>query len=114
MRDKQRVWGAAGGAFGFGGAAAILSACCVAPWAVTLLGAAGVVTLMRLSFLQPWLLAGAALMLVGLFWLAYRPLPVCDIGDCEAASRRGIRRIAWAAAAFVAIVALMVVVIRPA
>ena len=113
MRDKQKAWGAAGGAFGLGGAAAILSACCVAPWVVTLLGAAGVATLMRLGFLQPWLLVGAALMLVGLFWLAYRPLPAGEAGNGET-TRKGLRRIAWAAAAFVAIVALMVVATGPA
>lgn len=85
-----------------GAFAAALGACCVAPWAVSLLGVTGAVALVRLSFLKPYLLGGAVLLLALCFWLAYRPVPVCADGSCEATSRRNLRITVWVAAAVVA------------
>ena len=88
-----------------GALAAALGACCVAPWAVSLLGVSGAIALVRLSFLKPYLLGGAALLLAVSFWLAYRPLPVCADGSCEATNRRNLRLTVWlAAAVFAALV----------
>ncbi len=102
MREKQRVIGAAGGALGLSAFAAALGACCVAPWAVALLGVTGAIALVRLAFLQPYLLAGALVLLVLAFWSAYRRSAEGSDATCAPSRRRSLRWIAWIAAALVA------------
>jgi len=75
LNDQKKALCAAGGAAGLGGAAVILGSCCAAPWAVGLLGAATAATLARYHFLQPFLLAAAALSVGVALWLAYRQRP---------------------------------------
>ena len=104
MAKNKRIWGAAGGAVGVGGVAAALGTCCVAPWAVTLLGVSGAVTLARLAAYQPYVLAAGGVLLALAFYWVYRPEPVCDDGSCEPANRRRQRVIVWAAAAVFAVV----------
>lgn len=105
MKDKRKMAGAAGGAVGLGASAALLAACCVTPFGVMLLGATGAVVLARLSFLQPYVAAGAILMLGVLFWLAYRPVRTGEAA-CDPAARKRLRWIAWGTAAVVAIILL--------
>lgn len=102
MKEKARIFGATGGAVGLGAFAMALGTCCVAPWAVSLLGVSGAIALVRLSFLKPFALAGAGALLAVCFWYAYRPLPVCADGTCEADNRRGLRITVWLAAVLVA------------
>jgi len=102
MKDKKGIAGASGGAIGLGASAALLTACCVTPVGVMLFGATGAVVLARLSFLQPFVAAGALLMLGLLFWLAYRPARNCEGEACDPAARRRLRWIAWASTAIVA------------
>ena len=97
-----RVIGAAGGAVGLGALAAALGTCCVAPWAVSLVGVAGAVALARLAFLAPVMIGGAVLLLGIAFYFAYRPLPVCDDGTCDITSQRRLRWVAWIGAGLVA------------
>lgn len=104
MNDR-RALGAAGGAAGLGVFAALFGACCVAPWTVALLGVGGAVALARLSYLQPYALAGALVFLALAFWWAYRQPAVCADGSCETRSRRRLRQIVWLAAVLVGIVA---------
>jgi hypothetical protein len=109
MSEKARVIGSAGGALGLGAFAAVVGSCCGLPWAVALLGVSGAVMLARLSFLLPYALFGAGLLLTVAFWWAYRPLAVCADGACNPRYRRPLRRIVWGAAVLVvglAIVAL--------
>lgn len=107
MTSKARFAGATGGAIGMGAFAAVLGTCCVAPWAVSLLGVSGAIALVRLSFLKPYLLGGAVLLLAMAFWLAYRPMPVCAAdGSCET-SRRNLRVAVWIAAFVVAALVIM-------
>ena len=89
-----------------GAFAAALGACCVAPWAVSLLGVSGAIALVRLSFLKPYVLAGTVLLLAVAFWVAYRPAPLCADGSCETTSRRSLRIAVWVAAAVVAALVL--------
>lgn len=95
MTEKVRVVGTAGGALGLGTFAAAIGACCGFPWAVALLGVSGAVALARLSFLLPYALLGAGILLGVAFWWAYRPLAVCAQGACNAVSRRPLRVIVW-------------------
>jgi MerT mercuric transport protein len=90
---------------GLGAFSAALGACCVAPWAVSILGVAGAVALARLAFLQPYVLGGTAGLLGLAFWLAYRPQPKCADGTCEVSSQRRLRRVLWLATAFAALLA---------
>ncbi len=99
-----RVIGAAGGAVGLSALAAALGTCCVAPWAVSLVGVAGAVALARLASLAPYLIGGAAVLLGVAFYFAYRPLPVCADGTCDTTTQRRLRRVAWAGACVVACV----------
>jgi hypothetical protein len=95
MGEKQRVFGAVGGAVGLGGFAAALGLCCSVPWAVALLGVGGAVAFARLAFLMPSALIGSTLLLVIGFWWAYRPLPKCADSSCEPRSRPALRWTVW-------------------
>lgn len=99
MNDQKKALCAAGGAAGLGGAAVILGSCCAAPWAVGLLGAATAATLARYHFLQPFLLAAAALSVSGMFWLAYRQRP----DSMTQVERFRMRVLAWGSAAVLAV-----------
>jgi hypothetical protein len=100
--DRGAVIGAAASAAGAGAFAAILGTCCVAPWAVGLIGVAGAVALARLTFLTPFLVAGSIALLGLAFYFAYRPGPVCAEDACETTTRRRRRWIAWLGALVVA------------
>jgi hypothetical protein len=105
MSDKERIVGTTGGAVGLGVFTLALGACCVVPWAVSLLGVTGAVALARLTFLQPYVLLGTAGLLGLAFWFAYRPKPVCADGTCEITSRRRMRLVVWVAAAITVVLA---------
>jgi mercuric ion transport protein len=96
MGEKPRVVGVTGGALGLSALALAFGVCCVAPWAVTLLGVAGAVLLARLAFIQPYVVA-ATIVLLGIgFWFVYRhPRPGAE---CNVAQQRRLRRLVWAAA----------------
>lgn len=82
MSKTPRILGVTGGAVGLSALALAFGVCCVAPWAVTLLGVAGAVLLARLSFIQPYVVAGT-IMLLGIgFWFVYRrprAVAACDV-----------------------------------
>ena len=107
MGEKTRVVGAAGGALGLSGLAAAFGLCCTVPWAVTLLGVTGAVAFARLAFLLPYALIGAAALLSGAFWWAYRSPAECADGTCAPASRRTLRRVVWIAALLVVALAVI-------
>lgn len=95
MDEKPPVIAAAGGALSLSALALAMGVCCVAPWAVTLLGISGAVLLARLAYLQPYL-AAATLVLIGLgMWFAYRPQPADAI--CDVARQRRLRWLMWTA-----------------
>jgi hypothetical protein len=102
MSEKARVVGCAGGALGLGAFAAAIGGCCGWPWAVALLGVSGAVLLARLSFLLPYALLGAGLLLTVTFWWAYRPVAICADGACNPRNRRPLRWIVWGATVLVA------------
>lgn len=90
--------GATGGALGLSALAFAFGACCVAPWAVTLLGVSGAVLLARMAFMQPYVVA-ATLALLGVgFWFAYRHR--ADVA-CDVARQRRLRWLVWGAAVIV-------------
>jgi cytochrome c biogenesis protein CcdA len=107
MSKKKPILGAAGGALGLGGVAAFLGTCCVAPWAVALLGVSGAVTLARFARYQPYVLGVAAVLLGLAFFWAYRPDPGCVDGSCEATSRRRLRWTVWITAILLALLAAL-------
>lgn len=108
MNDRKIAFAAAGNAVGLGGLAAMVSSCCAAPWAVTLFGTVMAAAMARLNFLQPFLLAAAALSIGGIFWLAYRQRPVIGTASYRAGDRQ-LQALAWALATALA---LLVVAIR--
>lgn len=99
MGETSKIAGVTGGAVGLSALALAFGACCVAPWAVTLLGVGGAVMLARLAFVQPYVVAAtAALMALG-FWYAYRRQPA--EANCSVETRTRLRRLVWIAAAIV-------------
>ncbi|MEO7208041.1 MAG: mercuric transporter MerT family protein [Steroidobacteraceae bacterium] len=102
MSDRPKILGAAGGAVGLSAVALAFGVCCVAPWAVTLLGVGGAILLARLAFFQPYVVA-ATLVLVGVgFWYAYRKKPAtADGAACAIENRRTLRWIVWVGAGIV-------------
>ena len=99
VNENTRVLGLSGGAVGLSAFALALGACCVAPWAVALLGVAGAVFLARLAFLQPHVVAATLALVAVLLWLVYRA-PRADPA-CVPATRRRQRLIVWIAALIV-------------
>ena len=101
MNDSPKVLGAAGGAVGLSALALAVGLCCVAPWAVGLLGVGGAILLARLAVFQPYIVAGA-LVLIGIgFWYAYRRTPAKDGQACTAENRRNLRWVVWIGALIV-------------
>jgi hypothetical protein len=95
MHEKPKLLGAAGGALGLSTLALAFGACCVSPWAVTLLGVGGAVLFAQLAVIQPYVVV-ATLPLVGLsFWYAYRRIPSPADGACPADNRTALRWIVW-------------------
>ncbi|MGH8317446.1 MAG: hypothetical protein ACREUL_05640 [Steroidobacteraceae bacterium] len=104
MSEKPKALGATGSAVGLSALALGFGACCVAPWAVALLGVGGAVMLARLAVLQPYVVA-ATLALSGLAcWYAYRRQPGAAVASCPARSRRGLRVAVWIGVLIVVIV----------
>jgi MerT mercuric transport protein len=104
VRERPKALGAAGSAVGLSAIALGFGACCVAPWAVALLGVGGAVMLARLAVLQPYVVA-VTLVLSGLaFWYAYRKQSAAAAASCPVASRRGLRVVVWIGALIVVIV----------
>lgn len=99
VNKNPRVLGVSGGAVGLSAFALAVGACCVAPWAVALLGVAGAVFLARLAFLQPYAVAATlALVALGL-WRVYRRSSVD--AACDPGTRRQQRLVVWTAALIV-------------
>jgi mercuric ion transport protein len=76
--------------------------CCVAPWAVTILGVSGAVLLARLAFFQPYAVAGTVALLGVGFWIVYRRPPAS--GSCDVTQQRRLRRMVWSAAVTVIVI----------
>lgn len=91
---------------GFGGLAAALAVCCSATWAVGIIGVSGAVMLARLTFLQPYFLAVAALLLVAAFWFAYRRSTAPEGKACNSVARRPLHWIVWGGAIVAAVLAV--------
>ena len=101
MSDKPKILGATGGAVALSALALAVGACCVAPWAVGLLGVGGAVMLARLAGLQSPVVA-VTLLLVGLgFWYAYRTRSGANGGTCPVEDRKGLRIAVWIGALIV-------------
>jgi len=99
MNEKPRIVGVTGGALGLSALALAFGVCCVAPWAVALLGVAGAVMLARLAFIQPYVVAATIVLFGGGFWYAYRR-PRAD-GACNVTQQRRLCWMVWGAAAIV-------------
>lgn len=104
MHERPRVLAATGSALGLSGLALAFGACCVAPWAVALLGVGGAVLLGRLAVVQPYLVALTLLLVGTSFWYAYRRLPAPGGDACAANDRRGLRWIVWITAFIVLLI----------
>lgn len=101
MSDKPKILGATGGAVALSALALAFGACCVAPWAVALLGVGGAVMLARLAGLQSPVVA-VTLLLVGLgFWYAYRTRSSAKGRTCAVENRKGLRIAVWIGALIV-------------
>jgi hypothetical protein len=94
MNEGQKSLESICGALGLSALALAFGACCVAPWAVALLGVSGAVLFARLAFLQPYLVAATAVLAALGVWHAYRRLPAAG-ERCPAEQRSKLRRLVW-------------------
>lgn len=78
-----------------------LGACCVAPWAVALLGVSGALMLARLAGLQPAVVVVTLLLLGVGFWYAYRRRPGAKGQTCPVEDHTGLRVAVWIGALIV-------------
>ena len=99
MSEKPKIVGLIGGAAGLSALALAFGVCCVAPWAVTLLGVGGAVLLARLAFMQPYIVAGKLVLLGGGFWYVYRRPRRAT--ECDVVQRSRLRWLVWGAAMLV-------------
>lgn len=93
MDERSKVATATGGAIGLSAFASFVSLCCIGPWAVTLLGVSGAVTLARWQPYRVYILAVAAVPLGWAFWRVYR----------QPCTSRRIRTMLWGATALIAL-----------
>jgi hypothetical protein len=93
MSEKPRIVGVTGGAVGLSALALAFGVCCVAPWAVTLLGVAGAVLLARLAFIQPYVVAATIVLLGTGFWFVYRRPRAA--AECDLVQQRRLRWLVW-------------------
>lgn len=101
MSDKPKILGVTGGAVALSAFALALGVCCVAPWAVALLGVGGAVMFARLAGLQPPMVA-VTLLLLGLgFWYAYRTRSAVKGEACAVEDRKNLRIAVWVGALIV-------------
>ena len=101
MSDKPKILGVTGGAVALSALALAFGACCVAPWAVGLLGVGGALLLARLAGLQSPVVV-VTLLLVGVgFWYAYRARSGSKREPCPAEDRKGLRIAVWIGALIV-------------
>ena len=102
MSDKPKILGATGGAVALSALALACGACCIAPWAVAVLGVGGAVLLARLAGLQSFVVALTLLLVAIGFWYAYRKRLNVQGGKCPAEDRKGLRIAVWIGALIVA------------
>ncbi len=100
--EKPQVVGVTSGALGLSAIALAFGVCCVAPWAVAILGVGGAVLLARLAFLQPYVVAGTIVLLGVGFWFVYRRQRAA--GTCDVTLQRRLRWIVWSAAIVVILI----------
>jgi hypothetical protein len=82
VSDKPKALGVTGGAVALSALALAFGACCIAPWAIGLLGVGGTLLLARLAGLQSPVVV-LTLLLVGVgSWYAYRARPGASAETC--------------------------------
>ncbi|HXS22004.1 MAG TPA: hypothetical protein VN735_12290 [Steroidobacteraceae bacterium] len=101
MSDRPKVLGATGGAVALSALALAFGACCVAPWAVGLLGVGGALLLARLSGFQSSVVVITLLLLGVGFWYAYRARSAASGESCVVEDRKGLRIAIWIGALIV-------------
>ncbi|HEX3398629.1 MAG TPA: mercuric transporter MerT family protein [Steroidobacteraceae bacterium] len=101
MSNKSKVLGATGGAVGLSAVALAFGLCCVAPWAVALLGVGGAILLARLAFFQPYVIAGTLVLIGAGFWYAYRKRTGAGGEACAVENRKSLRWMVWVGALIV-------------
>ena len=101
MSDKPKVLGIAGGAVALSALALAFGACCVAPWAVGILGVGGALLLARLAGFQSSVVMITLLLLGVGFWYAYRARSGASGETCVVEDRKALRIAIWGAALIV-------------
>lgn len=80
---RQLTAGATTGSIGLSALAAAVGLCCVAPWAVPLLGVSGAVALFGLSTDRIYFILAAVALFVLATWMAWRRRVASGTGACN-------------------------------
>ena len=83
MNDMKKIVASSGGAVGLSLLTSMVGLCCIGPWAVTLLGVSGAITMAQWQPLRPYVLVFAGAMLAWAFWRTYRLRRACLATGCE-------------------------------
>jgi heme/copper-type cytochrome/quinol oxidase subunit 2 len=97
VSERPKILGVTGGAVALSGLALALGVCCVAPWAVALLGVSGAVMLARLAGLHSPIVALTLLLIGVAFWYAYRMRFAAKGETCPVGDRKHVRILLWIA-----------------
>ncbi len=88
MKGKIAVAaGATGSSVGISALATAIGLCCVAPWAVAMLGVSGALALVSLGAYRIYFVVAAAVLFVGAVWIAYRRRSSAKAIACKPHSR---------------------------
>ena len=99
MDEQSRIKAATGSTIGLGAIASFIGMCCIGPWAVTLFGVSGAITLARFDFMRPYIIGVATVMLAWAFWRVYRPQLECTDGACATGPSKWLKLSLWIATA---------------
>ena len=103
MDESTKIGTTTGSAIGLGTMASFIGLCCVGPWAVTLFGVSGAITMARFAVLKPYIIGVAITLLAWAFWRVYRPQPVCEDGTCATGPSTKLKVSLWIATVMVVI-----------
>lgn len=95
VNEQTKITGTTGGAIGLSAVASFIGLCCIGPWAVTLFGVSGAITMARFDFLRPYILTVAIMMIAWAFWRVYRTRPVCTDGTCASGPSLWLQAALW-------------------
>lgn len=97
--ERRAIRTGAGAASGTSLLAAIVSFCCVGPWAVLLFGVPGAIWIARWEPYRPYLIIASGALLAWSLWRTHQLRTACAAGTCTEGPSPWLIRLLWIAVA---------------